>query len=112
MNYHKVFHNLFAKKLRKNNTAPIFIVGDKVRITRKKDVFDKGYTSNWTNKVYTISKVLPTRPPTYKIKTDREEELEGSFFEPELQKSKEDYFQIEKILGWKNIKGKEKNMVV
>ena len=74
-------------------------------------MFDKGYTSNWTNKVYTISKVLPTRPPTYKIKTDREEELEGSFYEPELQKSKEDYFQIEKILGWKNIKGKKHGRV-
>ena len=111
INYHEVFHNLFSKKLHKSNTTPIFIVGDKVRITRKKHLFDKGYTSNWTNKVYTISKVLPTRPPTYKIKTDREEELEGSFYEQELQKSKEDYFQIEKILGWKNIKGKKHGRV-
>ena len=85
-------------------------MGDKVRITRKKDLFDKGYTSNWTNKVYTISKVLPTRPPTYKIKTDREEELEGSFYEPELQKSKEDRFQIQKILGLKMLR--VNNMVV
>ena len=106
-----IFKNLYFNKVQQRNTDPIFKVGDEVRITRKKKLFDKGYTSNWTNKIYTISKVLSTLPPTYKIKTDRGEILEGSFYEPELQKREEEHFQIEKILGYKNIKGKRHGRV-
>ena len=111
INRDKVFENLFFKKVQQRNTTPIFKVGDEVRITRKKKLFEKGYTSNWTNKIYTISKVLKTLPPTYKLKTDRDEVLEGSFYEPELQKKREDHFQIEKILGWKNIKKKKHGLI-
>ena len=38
--------------------------------------------------------------PFYKIKDDREE-LEGTFYQPELQKTTEDTFRIEKVLRWK-----------
>ncbi len=110
-NRDKVFKNLFFKKVQQRNTTPKFKVGDEVRITRKKKLFEKGYTANWTNKIYTISEVLRTLPPTYKLKTDRDEVLEGSFYEPELQIRKEDHFQIEKILGWKNIKKKKHGLV-
>ena len=111
INRDRVFRNLYYKKLKERNTAPIFKVGDEVRITRKKPLFEKGYTSNWTNKIYTIKKVLTTLPPTYVIKSDRGEEITGTFYEPELQLAKEDHFLIEKILGWKNIKGKKFGLV-
>ncbi len=55
--------------------------------------------------------MLPTLPPTYKIKSDRGDVLEGSFYEAELQLNKVDHFLIEKILGWKNIKKKKHGLV-
>jgi len=110
-NCDKVFKNLYFKKVKENNTTPIFKVGDEVRITRKKKLFEKGYTANWTNKFYTVEKVLHTLPPTYKLKTDRGEVMEGSFYEPELQLKKEEHFLIEKILGWKKIKGKKHGLI-
>ena len=102
---------MYFKKVKENNTTPIFKVGDEVRITRKKKLFEKGYTANWTNKIYTIEKVLHTLPPTYKLKTDCGVVMEGSFYEPELQLNKVDHFMIDKILGWKKIKGKKHGLI-
>ena len=33
----------------------------------KRKVFDKGYTPNWTEEIFVIDKVLPTKPVTYRI---------------------------------------------
>ena len=79
---------------------PKYAVGDKVRITVKKKKFQKGFTQNWTDKIYTITKVLTTLPPTYKIRDDKEE-IEGSFYQQELQKTNQDTFRIEKVLRYK-----------
>ena len=68
-----------------------------MRITVKKNLFEKGFTQNWTDKIYTITKVLATLPPTYKIRDDKEE-IEGSFYQQELQKTNQNTFRIEKVL--------------
>ncbi len=68
-------------------TTPTFAVGDRVRITKKKTIFEKGYTPRWTEEVFTISKIQYTDPPTYKIKDSNGEEIQGSFYERELQKT-------------------------
>jgi len=61
-------------------------------------VFDKGYTPNWTEEVFTIDKIQCTNPITYKLKGLNNEEIKGSFYEPELLKAKQDIFRIEKII--------------
>ena len=66
---------------------PKFKVGDRVRITKYKKHFEKGFTSNWTTEIFVIDKVLYTNPITYKIKDLKGEEIIGSFYEKELQKS-------------------------
>jgi len=68
-------------------TKPKFKIGDKVRISRMKAIFEKGYLPNWTEELYVIDKVQKTIPPTYKLKDLLGEEIEGSFYEKELQKS-------------------------
>jgi hypothetical protein len=91
---------LYFKKVQSRNKKAKYQVGDKVRISVKKDIFEKGFTINWSDKIYTITDVLKTLPPTYKIKDDREE-IKGTFYEQELQKTSENTFRIEKILRWK-----------
>ena len=44
------------------------MLADKVRITRKKVTFEKGFTPSWTEEVFTIRSVEATKPPTYTIK--------------------------------------------
>ena len=59
-------HNaLYATVNARKATPPKFHVGDKGRITRKKGTFEKGFTPNWTEKVFTIRSVKATKPPTY-----------------------------------------------
>ena len=75
-----------------------FSIGDNVRITKKKKIFDKVYTERWTEDVFKISKIQFTIPVTYKITDYNGEEIQGSFYEQELQKTKHDIFRIEKII--------------
>lgn len=92
----KVFWNLYGDL--PPMQPPRFKVGDKVRITKKKGVFEKGYTPRWTEEVFTVSTVLGTQPPTYRLKDLNDEEIQGSFYEPELQKTTQELFRIERIL--------------
>ena len=102
----KVWRNLYGDYSSKpmKRKVPKFKVGDKVRITRKKGVFEKGYTTRWTEEIFTVSKVRYTDPITYKIVDNNNEEIQGSFYEQELQKSTQEMFRIEKIIKRKGNK--------
>jgi len=42
-----------------------FKVGDSVRVSKYKTIFEKDYTPNWTTEVFKIVKVQHTNPVTY-----------------------------------------------
>ena len=94
-----VFNNLYPdrNKLQRIPT-PKFSVGDEVRIVKKKKIFEKGYTTNWTEEIFTITKIQNTNPITYKISDLLGEEIKGTFYEPELQKTQQQIFRIEKVI--------------
>ena len=58
-----------------------FDIGYKVRISRKKKTFEKGYTPNWSEEIFIITNQLNTSPITYTIKDLKGEEIKGSFYE-------------------------------
>ena len=70
--------------------SPKFSIGYNVKMTKKKKIFDKGYTERWTEEVFKITKIQLTIPVTYKITDYNGEEIQGSFYEQELQKTKQD----------------------
>ena len=79
-----VYFNLYGD-METLKQKPKFKKGDKVRISKyKRNVFDKGYTPNWSEELFTIDKIQSTIPITYKIKDLNNEEIKGSFYEPEL----------------------------
>ena len=63
-------------------------VGDRVKISKFKNIFPKGYTPNWSKKIFIINKINDTGPYTYNIKDLNGEEIIGSFCDRELQKTK------------------------
>ena len=70
-----------------NEKDPKFKIGDHVRISKYKNILAKGYTPNWSEEVFVISKIKNTVPCTYVISDLKGEEIVGTFYEKELQKA-------------------------
>ena len=61
-NENKVWLNLYS--IPKAGKDPKYSVGYKIRITKKKATFEKGYTPRYTEEVFTIDEFFRTNPPT------------------------------------------------
>ena len=70
-----------------NEKRSRFKVRDRVRISKFKNIFAKGYTPNWSREIFIVNKINDTVPYTYNIKDLNDEEIIGSFYDRELQKS-------------------------
>lgn len=82
-----------------------FKIGDVVRISRVKHVFEKGYVPNWTTELFKIAKVKITNPTTYLLEDMNGQPISGGFYEAELQKTKQpDVFLIEQVIRKKGKK--------
>ena len=64
-----------------------FKVGDRVGISKFKNIFAKGYAPNWSKEIFIVDKINDTVPYTYNLKDLNDEEIIGSFYDRELQKS-------------------------
>ena len=80
-----------------NKKSPKFKVGDNVRFSKYKNIFAKGYTPNWSEQVFAVNKIQNTVPWTYLFNDLNGEEIKGSFYEKELQKTDQKEFRIEKV---------------
>ncbi|KAJ8942824.1 hypothetical protein NQ318_022838 [Aromia moschata] len=74
-----------------------FKVGDLVRISKEKHVFEKGYTPNWTTKIFKIIKVRLNDPITYLLEDLQGRPISGGFYTEELQKAKHPDIYLVKI---------------
>ena len=84
-----------------NDKDPKFKVGVQIRISKYKNIFAKGYTPNWSEDLFVISKIKNTVPGTYLING---EEIIGTSYEIELQKTNQKEFRIEKVIKRKGDK--------
>ena len=87
-------YNDFKKEV--NDKDPKFKVGDHVRISKYKNIFAKGYTPNSSEEVFVINKIKNTVLWTYVINDLNDEEIIGTFYDKELQKTHQQEFRIEK----------------
>ena len=87
-----------------NVTKPKFKVGDHVRISKCKKIFANGYTQNWLEEVFVISKIKDTVLWTYVISDWNGEKNAGSFYEKEMPKTSQEKLRIEKVLKRKGDK--------
>ena len=87
-----------------NKKDPKFEIGDHVRISKYKNIFAKGYTPNWSEEVFVVNKVQNTVPWNYLINDLNDEEIKGSFYEKELQKTDQKELRIEKVIKKKGNK--------
>ena len=70
-----------------NQKSARFNVDDRVRISKFKNIFAKGYTPNWSTEIFIVNKINDTVPYSYNLKDLNDEEIICSFYNKELQKS-------------------------
>ena len=87
-----------------NEKGPKFKLGDHVRISKYKNIFAKCYAPNCSEEVSIIKKTKNTVPWTYVISDLNGEEIIGSFYKKQLQKTNQKQFRIEKVIKRKRNK--------
>ena len=103
INRGKVYFNIIRKQ-NKSRPSIKYKKGDKVRISKYKRHFEKGYSPNWTEEIFTIDKVNMTNPVTYQVRDLNNDKIVGSFYTRELSQAKQNIFRIEKVIKKKNKK--------
>ena len=83
---------------RVNDKNPKLKVGDQVRFSKYQNIFAKRYTPNWSEEVFVIKKIKNSVPWTYVINDLNSDEIIGTFYEKELQKTNQQEFSIEKVV--------------
>ena len=79
-----------------NDEDPKFKVADHVTISKYKNIFSKQYTPNWSEEVFVIKKVKNAFPWTYVINDVNGDEIIGTFYKKELQKTNQQEFRIKR----------------
>ena len=87
-----------------NEKDPKFKVDDHVRISKYQSIFAKGYTQNWSEEAFVVSKIKNTVPWTCVISDLNHEPIAGSFYEKQLHKTTQEKFRIEKVIERKGDK--------
>lgn len=98
-----VWHSLYGNKSRNpvNSLKMKFKIGDKVRISKEKMAFEKGYEENWSTEVFIITQCKNRKPFVYVLEDLAGEPITGTFYEHELQRvqiTDTSTFKIDKIL--------------
>ena len=91
----------FKRKV--HDKDPKFKVRDDVRISKYKNIFAKGYTPNWSEEILLIVKLkIPFHG--HVINDFNGEEIIGTYYEKELQKTNHQEFRTEKVIRIKGDK--------
>lgn len=78
---------------------PKFKVGDQVRLSKYKHLFEKGYLPSWSFELFKIKKIQHTFPITYLLVDMMGDDIQGGVYEEEMQKVKyPDVYLVEKVL--------------
>ena len=77
-----ILYSIFLREFKK----PTFNIGDRLRISKYDLIFCKGYKPQFTREVFEIVAIATRKPPTYTIKDEQGEVIQGKFYQKELIK--------------------------
>ncbi|XP_024888388.1 uncharacterized protein LOC112465190 [Temnothorax curvispinosus] len=76
-----------------------FKVGDRVRVSKHKTIFEEDYTPNWSTEMFKIVKMQHTNSATYLLEDYRGKSIVGAFYGHELHRvAYPDTYLVEKVL--------------
>jgi len=110
-NTFKEADTIIPKSLR---APPKFELGQVVRISREKGLFEKGYLPNWSRELFKVVGILHTNPRVYNLEDRSGEPIKGSFYEQNLKKTTETFTSdglIESVLAKRTVRGQKQLLV-
>ncbi|RWS21677.1 hypothetical protein B4U80_04436 [Leptotrombidium deliense] len=107
----EVFHNIYKTSIRNLNKQThkgLIENNATVRKKLKRNPFDKGYYSNWTDQLFKIHSSSNTKNiPMYTLANEQGEVLKGKFYKEDIQPVRNDsVLRVEKILKRRKRNGK------
>lgn len=99
-----IFKNIYGYETMRQYLAtktktPRLKKGDTVRIKYELTPMDKGYYPNWTDVLYKVdNSIKGINKPMYKLKSVDNVILNRNYYPEEIQKVKENFYRIEKIV--------------
>ena len=100
MSFTKLIHTASPKC---HAASPKFQVGDFVRVPDKRNIYSKGYTTNWKRELFKIHSINSTNPITYTLNDENGEIIQGKYYEQELLRSVFNFESNNKTLESMNI---------
>ena len=93
----------FVNKPKQPCSFAKFQVGDFVRVPDKRNIYSKGYTTNWNRELFKIHSINKTNPVTYTLNDENGDIIQGKYYEQELLRSIFDFDSNNKTLESMNI---------
>ena len=108
-----IVRKMLYPRVRKQLQRNLLKLNQSVRISRKKDIFQKGYEQSFSYEVFKITEVKNTYPVTYGISDYKGEPVLGSFYKEELQiiDKSDDIYPIEEIVNQRTVNGRREYLV-
>jgi hypothetical protein len=107
--------SIVKKSSKRKRTAYTFKVGDQVRISHLRHLFQRDYDQTFTEEIFIVSRRFVSQGiPIYKLKDMMNEPIQGSFYASELQKVSKDeetQWRIDKIIRKRKVRGKPEVLV-
>ena len=104
-NFQTVYRKLYGsprkdlENLKERDLLPAFKIGDKVRISIHKRMFEKESSASYSEEIFTISDIVQTTQPiTYRLTDLAGEHIEGTFYKEQLQKTNQSIYRVDRIL--------------
>lgn len=110
--WRKLFYSATSTNQHKTRKRVPLNVNQRVRITKWKGDFEKGYVPNWSREHFTVTRHMPHPRSVYNIKDESGEPIEGAFYSSELQPVTLNRLQVDQVLQHRGRRGSVNHQVL
>ncbi len=112
----KAWYNLFYRatsgQTGKRKQSILLPANQRVRISKWKGEFEKGYTPNWSREHFTVTKRARHPQTLYNIQDSSGEPIEGAFYNSELQPVSQNRLEVDQVLKHRGRRGSKQHQVL
>jgi len=105
----------YVNKTARQEPKFAFSVGDVVRISYGKQKFSRSYQEQFSEELFTVRFRIHSFPPRYLLSDSVGENIQGSFYQEELQyvhPDDEREFKVDQVLKYRKLKGKAREALI